>query len=68
MPYHIAKDRNEMSFEEFDEDFADTAVHLLDKYNAMVSKYRALLMKDSMVRSSLILCNIFSVVMIFFSY
>ncbi len=47
--YHVARDRNEMRFEEFDEDFAQSAVHLLDKFGGMVSKYRALLLKESMV-------------------
>lgn len=49
MHFHVARDTAEITFEEFDEDFAETSSHLLNKFSGMVSKYRALLLKESMV-------------------
>lgn len=49
MKYHILRDRNDMNFEEFDNEFCDKASVLLDKFHGMVSKYRSLLLKESMV-------------------
>ena len=43
-----------MEFEEFDQDFSETACHLLDKFNGMVAKYKALVLRDSMVREALL--------------
>ncbi|XP_021950722.2 BRD4-interacting chromatin-remodeling complex-associated protein isoform X2 [Folsomia candida] len=48
MKYHILRDRNDMNFEEFDNEFCDKASVLLDKFHGMVSKYRSLLLKESM--------------------
>jgi len=52
MKYHILRDRNDMSFEEFDADFGEKASLLLDKFHGMVAKHHALLLKESMVRIS----------------
>ncbi len=49
MKYHILRDRNDMNFEEFDNEFSEKSVVLLDKFSGMVSKYRSLLLKESMV-------------------
>jgi hypothetical protein len=51
MKYHILRDRNDMTFTEFDQDFGEKSVVLLDKFNGMLSKYRSLLLKESMVSS-----------------
>jgi hypothetical protein len=48
MKYHLYRDTDEMDFEDFDEEFSDTAVRLLDKFACMVSKYKFLMLKESM--------------------
>jgi len=49
MKYHIYRDRNDIKFDEFDSEFADKSCALMDKFQGMMTKYRALLLKDSMV-------------------
>ena len=49
MKYHLGRDRTEMDFDDFDEEFSETAVRLLDKFAAMVAKYKYLMLKESMV-------------------
>lgn len=49
MKYHIYRDRNDMNFEDFDSEFANNAGILLEKFSWMLSKYRTLLLKESMV-------------------
>ena len=53
MKYHLGRDRTEMDFDDFDEEFSETAVRLLDKFAAMVAKYKYLMLKESMVCGSL---------------
>ncbi|ODN01636.1 hypothetical protein Ocin01_05029 [Orchesella cincta] len=48
MKYHIYRDRNDMNFEEFDAEFGNNAGILLEKFSVMLSKYRNLLLKESM--------------------
>lgn len=49
MKYHILRDRTDMNFEEFDNEFGEKSVVLLDKYHGMLAKYRSLLLKESKV-------------------
>ncbi len=52
MKYHIYRDRNDMNFEDFDAEFGNNAGLLLNKFSVMMSKYRNLLLKESMVSPS----------------